>query len=402
MDKTYVDLGLPSGTLWATCNVGANSPEERGDYFAWGETQPKTFYALSNYKYSYGRLAKYAKLKKYCIESDFGNNGFTDNLTTLLPSDDAATANWGSDWCMPSADQWRELQDNTKNAWTIQNGVLGRLFTASNGNSLFLPAAGYRLDNRLYSVGSTGNYWSSSLYTDDLGGAWFFKFSLDYYHVSGGYRDFGNPVRAVCSAQDTHVAQDTHEYVDLGLPSGTLWATCNVGATTPEGYGDYFAWGEIQPKTVYSGSTYEFTDNLTTLVPSDDAATANWGNEWRMPSAYQWIELQDNTDSAWTTQNGVNGRLFTASNGHSLFLPAAGSRWGDFRLFRALLAADYRRDDNLHDVGSYGKYWSSSLYTGDPCCAWHFRFDSGDYYYVNYDERYCGLSIRAVRSARQK
>ena len=99
----YVDLGLPSGTLWATCNVGAETPEGYGDYFAWGETELKTTYNLSTYKYTNG---SYDQLTKYCSNSSYGYNGFTDTLTVLLPEDDAATANWGDGWCMPTADQW--------------------------------------------------------------------------------------------------------------------------------------------------------------------------------------------------------------------------------------------------------------------------------------------------------
>ena len=198
MNKTYVDLGLPSGTLWATCNVGANSPEEYGDYFAWGEIHPKNVYDWSTYKYCNGG---WDKLTKYCDDSEFGNNGFTDNLTTLLPSDDAATANWGSDWCMPSDDQWEELLDNTTNVWTTQNGVNGRLFTGNNGNSLFLPAAGYRWDVGLYYVGSGGYYWSSSLDTGSPYFAWDFYFYSKYYDMYCSFRDNGQSVRAVRSAR---------------------------------------------------------------------------------------------------------------------------------------------------------------------------------------------------------
>ena len=198
MNKTYVDLGLPSGTLWATCNVGANSPEEYGDYFAWGEIHPKNVYDWSTYKYCNGGGDK---LTKYCDDSEFGNNGFTDNLTTLLPSDDAATANWGSDWCMPSDDQWEELLENTTNVWTTQNGVNGRLFTGNNGNSLFLPSAGSRWDSGLYGVGSGGGYWSGSLYAGNLGGAWGFFFDSGRYYVYDGYRIGGLSVRAVRSAR---------------------------------------------------------------------------------------------------------------------------------------------------------------------------------------------------------
>lgn len=191
----YVDLGLPSGTLWATCNVGANSPEEYGDYFAWGETQPKTTYDWSTYKYGDYELTK------YCNDSYYGYNGYTDNLTVLQPGDDAATANWGNGWCMPTYGQWEELYQNTTHTWTTQNGVNGRLFTATNGNSLFLPAAGYRWDDELYNVGSYGGYWSSTLYTGRPVRAWTFYFNSDYYDMGHSDRFYGSSVRAVHSAR---------------------------------------------------------------------------------------------------------------------------------------------------------------------------------------------------------
>ncbi len=197
-DHAYVDLGLPSGLLWATCNVGAETPEEYGDYFAWGETVPKDYYDWSTYQYCNG---DYYTLTKYCNDSYYGNNGFTDNLATLLPEDDAATANWGNGWRMPTEEDWQELLDNTTNTCTTQNGVSGILFTASNGNSLFLPAAGYRYYSDLYNAGSSGDYWSSSLSTDYPSDAWDFEFD------SGGYvvlyyfnRYFGFTVRPVRSA----------------------------------------------------------------------------------------------------------------------------------------------------------------------------------------------------------
>ena len=156
----YVDLGLRSGTLWATCNMGAGSPEDYGGYFAWAETQSKTNYDWSTYIYSNG---DYNQLTKYCTQSDFGYNGFTDNLKTLEPSDDAATANWGKGWRTPTYNEWVELLSRCDYTWTTQNGVNGFLFTARNGNSIFLPAAGNRSDADLNHVGSGGYYWSSSL-----------------------------------------------------------------------------------------------------------------------------------------------------------------------------------------------------------------------------------------------
>ncbi len=191
----YVDLGLPSGTLWATCNVGADTPEDYGDYFAWGETTPKDTYNWSTYKWC---DVDYNKLTKYCNYSDYGYNGFTDNLTILQPSDDAATANWGNGWRMPTKEEWQELYNNTTRTWTTQNGVNGRLFTASNGNSLFLPAAGSRWVGELYGAGSYGRYWSSSLGTDSPNGAWGLNFYSGGPNVSGDYfRYYGFSVRPV-------------------------------------------------------------------------------------------------------------------------------------------------------------------------------------------------------------
>ena len=172
----YVDLGLPSGMLWATCNVGASSPEDCGDYFAWGETLPKDYYNWSTYQYCNGSNNT---LTKYCNKSNSGYNGFTDNLTTLLPEDDAATANWGNSWRMPTLVEWEELYQNTTHTWTTQNGVIGRLFTASNGNSLFLPAVSYRYEGSLNVSTSGGFYWSSSLNTIGPNAAWYLGFYSD-------------------------------------------------------------------------------------------------------------------------------------------------------------------------------------------------------------------------------
>jgi uncharacterized protein (TIGR02145 family) len=195
-NHAYVDLGLPSGLLWATCNVGATSPEGYGSYFAWGETQPKSYYAWSTYQYGNG--SDYT-LTKYCNNSYYGYNGFTDDLTTLLPEDDAATANWGNDWRMPTKEEWRELYNNTTVTWTTQNGVNGRLFTAANGNSLFLPAAGGRWNDGLGGAGSNGYYWSRSLDTDGPNYAWylFFYFYSGYYFVDYYDRYVGFSVRPV-------------------------------------------------------------------------------------------------------------------------------------------------------------------------------------------------------------
>ena len=190
----YVDLGLPSGLLWATCNVGATAPEEYGDYFAWGETQPRDTYNWSTYQYCDGSSNT---LTKYCNNSSYGYNGYTDTLTVLLPEDDAATANWGSNWRMPTQAEWQELYQNTTHTWTTQNGVKGRLFTAANGNRIFLPAAGSRSNANLYLVGNLGYYWSSSLNANGPHCARHFYISSGGYGMYESNRYEGHSVRAV-------------------------------------------------------------------------------------------------------------------------------------------------------------------------------------------------------------
>ena len=466
-----VDLGLPSGLKWATMNVGASKPEGRGEYFAWGETEPKTDYSWETYKWCNGSKTT---LTKYV--TDYGT---VDNKTVLDPEDDAAHVNWGESWRMPTDAEWTELRENCTWTWTTQSGVQGGLMKSkTNGNSIFLPAVGYRSGTRNYD--GDGYYWSSSLDTDDPTNACRRDFD-------SGFRRFHNdrlcglsvrpvygvfiPVSSVsvdktsleltapniyqltaavnpsnATSKDVHwsssdesvakvseglvtaVASGTAtitaygssgvsaecmvtvakadlslpasvEAVDLGLPSGLKWATMNVGATRSEEYGEFFAWGETQPKSNYNWSTYKWcngssktqtkyntssgygtVDNKTVLDPEDDAAHVNWGGSWRMPTAAECDELINKCTCTWTTQNGVNGRLVTGPNGKSIFLPAAGGRG----------------DADLGNAGSYGNYWSSSLYTRYQDCAWGIRFVS-DYVFRSYGYfRYGGQSVRPV------
>ena len=151
-ENDWVDLGLPSGTLWATMNVGANSPEEYGDYFAWGETAPKDYYHWNTYKWCNGSGTT---LTKYCYNS----YGSDIDKTELDSEDDAAYVIWGSSWRMPSIEQMRELYEQCTYTWMTRNGVNGYLVTGPNGNTLFLPAAGSRHDGSFSDVGSWGSYW---------------------------------------------------------------------------------------------------------------------------------------------------------------------------------------------------------------------------------------------------
>jgi len=197
-DHEWVDLGLPSGTLWATANLGASKPEEYGDYFAWGETVGynggKTTFNWSTYKYCSGSSTT---IWKYCASSSYGT---VDNKKELEHADDAATVNWGSDWQMPSLDQFKELINSsyTTTEWTTINGVYGRKITSkSNLKSIFLPAAGYRTGTSLNYTGSSGGYWSRSLSTGYSYSGYRLNFNSSNVDTGSVERYCGRSVRPV-------------------------------------------------------------------------------------------------------------------------------------------------------------------------------------------------------------
>ena len=176
-----------------------------------------------------------------------------------------------------------------------------------------------------------------------------------------------------------------HEYVDLGLPSGTKWATCNVGATTPEGYGNYYAWGETTTKSSYTcENSRTFGVSMNDDIsgnPTYDAASANWGGTWRLPTMSEMEELVNNCTWTWTTQNGVNGCTVIGPNGNSLFLPAAG----------------YCGESSRNLVGEFGDYWSSTPYESndDDDYAYYLYLGSGERG-VAWSGRYDGHPVRPV------
>lgn len=423
----YVDLGLPSGTLWATCNVGANNPEEYGSWFAWGETEPKTDDTSSEYKYGGFYNHYYFEVTKYCTDEHYGYNGFMDGLTELLPEDDAATINWGDAWLMPSKEQIKELIDNRYTFVEGNEEINGKwgwkITSRSNGNSIFLPldtdfrdrywSRSLREENPQYAYMLAGYTWGGETLSYN---ARTYYYLVRPVHVSqqghvtnitlnettlilkqGEQKkiiatvlpvealnksviwksnnenvatvDANGMVTAIhsgvcnitCYATDgsrvysdclisvySALSIDGHEYVNLGLPSGTLWAIRNLGSESPIEFGDYFAWGETETKNKYDESNYKWMENgqltkytfadgqtdkcwyrdgvfigdgLAELQPEDDAATVNWGNSWQMPSRVQFDELCDNTTHTWVTISGVEGDLFTGINGNSIFLP---------------------------------------------------------------------------------
>ena len=474
----YVDLGLPSRILWATCNLGSDISGGYVDYFAWGETTAKNDYTWSNYKCCNGNEKS---LTKYITDSSYGR---VDNKKTLDLSDDAANVNWNGIWRMPTYCEWEELcnTDNCTWTWTNQDGHDGYKVTSkTNGNSIFLPATEYSSTEKgLILVGS---YWSSSLAESENTSAHclFFSssevscttfgfraygqivrpvFSLPFFEVSPEELSFassgGSSLLSVSSNQSWTVSSDAlwlslsktlgtgdgtltisaeantsssnrsckvmfrageiiytvdvfqegspktivgHSCVDLGLPSGILWATCNLGASSPEEYGDYYAWGETAPKSEYNWITYKWSydgndkkmkkycteggygivDNITVLELTDDAAYINWGDGWRIPTREEWEELANYCTWKSIDKNGVAGKEGIGPSGEAIFFPAAGHKYGD------------------SCYGTDGYYWSSSLLKVRPNAATLFflKYQGSDESFRSGDRSY-GHTIRAV------
>ena len=408
----FVDLGLPSGTLWATCNVGASSPEEGGDLFAWGETSTKTNYSWETYKWCDGTkpTSTNASITKYC---DRGGYGRLDGKLSLELEDDAANANWGGDWHMPTKAEFQELMDNCTFEWIkTENNIEGYRITGCNGNSIFLPEGGRFSGENLLS--GRFYYLSSNLHNDDdipSNNHATSVYCIDYSSNSeaefiGVARYYGHSVRPVLSQYTpaTHKIYDApasylgYELVDLGLPSGALFAKCNIGASSPEDYGCYYAWAEVtgscEGKSTFSENTYtadmtDYTEVGVNLKPSDDAATMKWGGFWRMPNSRDIYELKTGryTTNEWTTVNGVYGCRITSIvkgfEGNNIFLPAAGHYVGS----------------TLKYAGDTGYYLGSTLYSApdDSYNCYHIHISSSGLTQGG-TLRYYGSSVRPVVS----
>ena len=442
----WVDLALPSGLKWATCNVGAKTPEASGNYYAWGETQPKDEY---NSSLTYG-------------------NDISGNVQY-----DVAAANWGEGWRMPTKEEMQELIDYCTWEWTKQNKIKGYNVTGPNGNSIFLPTTGYKNGSTFFSeTCGDGNYWSSTTplnnsYAYNLG----FNSSSRLLNTDFRYRGCTvRPVREtvekptvltsiesytdLVSAVKTYVSSSSeitergfyygtnaelseadnkvvlenevgyktnalinltpnttyyvkayatnsegtsysevvsfttletpveYEYVDLGLPSGLKWATHNIGATAAEEYGNYYAWGEVVTKETYTEANSEtYGKSMSDISGTEyDAATVNWGDEWRMPTYNEMYELMNNCTWTWVTQNGVNGyKVASKVNSNYIFLPAAG----------------HRNVASLNNAGSNGYYWSSSPNGNN--LANYLSFSSSSHGVNGSGNRYYGRTVRPVR-----
>ena len=336
-----VDLGLPSGIKWASCNVGAEKPEDYGNYYAWGEILPKDYYDFGTYKYANNKNDYYeeVKLTKYCNDASYGDNGFTDNKTTLDPGDDAACMNWGSNWRMPNDAEWTELLDNCTWTWTTQNGVNGYQVTSkTNGNSIFLPAAGLRYDDVLHAVNTAGFYFSSSLDTDYPGYA-----LSSYFDSTGVYRDrdmrrTGRTIRPVCSSNSIP------SYVDNAVVTLTFYADgcgsanvikCNVGQqvnimAVPKEYRHFVRWTDgntDNPRLVTVTKDMTFTaefalitsgkcgDNLYWKYEGHTLTISGTGNMYDYnENDMPWLLFRDTTNGV-ILERGITGIGNNAFNG---------------------------------------------------------------------------------------
>ena len=395
----YVDLGL--SVKWATCNVGASSPEEYGDHYAWGETITKSLCDEDNCE-TWGKEI-----------DDIGGT-----------SRDVARVKWGSPWRMPTGAEFDELldSDNCTWTWTTQGGHEGfKVTSRKNGNSIFLPAACWCDLSSPDDACWIGEYWSSSPHwSDDALYACFLSFGSDDHDTYWDDRYFGHKVRPVAefmiaSAEECAWTQgsipksqinkssttttstsskkssttsratnaiSSHEYVDLGL--SVKWATCNVGASSPEEYGDHYAWGETSTKSSYTPDNCETWEKRIGDIKgtSRDVAHVKWGGSWRMPTMAEFDELLDskNCTWTWTTQGGHKGYKVTSKkNSNSIFLPAAGFRNGTSLYYR--------------EEGGY--YWGFTPNEGNTQDAYYLYFNSG-YHYTYWNYRFDGHTVRPV------
>ena len=339
----YVDLGLPSGNLWATCNLGASSPEAYGDYYACGEVEPKQKYTYPNHKW-YKEGTPSLGFTKYNNE---------DGKLTLEDEDDAVIQKLGNGWRTPTLADFRELtnQKLTTIKKTTLNGVAGYQITSKkNKKSIFIPCAGFKQDKpqtREISSSEEVAICMTNVRRIDyqVFNAWSFAFQDDRIGRYGKRRPDGISVRPV-KGPGVPVPNNC---VDLGLDSGLLWAKCNMGTTKPTEPGDYYAWGETSTKNNqeyystnykhYKIESYEIKvikynekDGKEVLELEDDAARANIGAGYRIPTKEDWEELLE--DCKWeavtttlpeivdpSQTKAIARWKVTGPNGNSIVLP---------------------------------------------------------------------------------
>ena len=378
---TAVDLGLPSGLKWAKFNIGANAPEEHGGYFAWGETTEKNVYSWGWYLCQQSECGTWA--------DPFIKNYQSAGTYILGPAYDAAHIQWGGRWRMPTEDDFKELKENCSCEKTTVNGVSGYRYTGWNGNSIFLPDGQIKNGPNLTSDLFKCAYWTSFCMYYSFSTAQQASAFAPGGFLSGIDRAYGLAIRPVNDAStgsdiDGYIVHRTNgsedyytfqevdhieaylekeydpnapsdgDYIDLGLPSGIKWASCNLGGVNPWDFGDYY--------TGYSAYMQEVA------VPEG----------YSIPGSANFEELIENCEVKTVTYNNVQGNMFTSKiNGNKIFLPFAG--W-----------YDDDRNYNSYD----GRYWSFSRKAGAGFNRYRHYFLrlSNDYAYVDYELESSGSS----------
>ena len=342
----YVDLGLPSGNLWAKCNLGASAPEAFGDYYAWGEVEPKQEYTYPNHKW-YKEGAPSLGFTKYNNE---------DGKLSLEDEDDAVIQKLGNGWRTPTLADFRELtnQKYTTIEKTTLNGVAGYQITSKkNKKSIFIPFAGFKNSQKPQTRAISDDEEVAVCMTnqrridDQVFNCWSFAFEQDRIRRYGKRRPDGISIRPVKGPG----VPIPNNCVDLGLASGLLWAKYNIGTTEPTQLGNYYAWGETSPKKKYYSDNYKYyiwkgddlkriskyneEDGKTVLDLEDDAARANLGVGYRIPTKADWEELLE--DCKWEAVTTTLSEIIdpsqtkiiarwkvTGPNGNSIVLPMTG------------------------------------------------------------------------------
>ncbi len=417
----YVDLGLPSGTLWATCNIGAYSPSDFGAYFQWGHTMPAA-------------LEKEFSVQVKDLTYISGNAEY-----------DAATAAWRGPWRMPTREDWEELLRCCRWYSVSQSSHEGLYAAGPSGKAVFFPGlgrdvftpAGEDVRDVTSEINMTNGmatrkgvapdeymlkYWSSSADQSEDFSAYCFTGNVSSEVLTSMDRELMWAVLPIRPVLDGSVVYDPgfvseemteeekypyakafanrpdgsragHGYVDLGLPSGTMWATCNIGSDAPSVPGNFYAWGEDEVKRNYF---LEDDSKVFGLIYDDisgsdefDAARRLWGDRWRVPSEYEMRELVDQCNWTWSRVEGQDGYIVEGKSGNCIFIPAAGCRNG-------------RKNPG---VGTDGYLWTSSTWnyfpwpgrpSGNRSTCLSFSSTGSGPLEIRESEREIGMSIRPV------
>lgn len=368
----WVDMGLPSGTRWAVTNLDAAAPEQPGKHYAWGEIASKTSYTTAT-----------SKQNGKDIDDISGNKTY-----------DAAAAKWGSSWRMPTEREFSELVFYCNWKYVQKGGRWGVEFTNyKNGNTLFLPATGSKDGTATHEASGCGMYWTSTPYKDAKNnGAHEYHFGAALGEMGIGERYYGFAIRPVTS-YDVKIEIPSsgeingHKWVDLGLPSGTKWATCDVGSESVDDISEHYSWGEVITYFDESGKKNKMSGKQSGDIagnPTYDVARAKWGGSWRLPTEEEFKELIDNCTFEHTRVGRRLGMKVTSkTNGNYIFLPASGN-------------CRNRTYDRPNDIDKIANYWTSTPARGDYHYeAYGFCILKTSYYMTTFD-RNAGASIRPV------